>query len=111
MPFSELGDYYRAADIAAWLTNESTSMLDAAACGIPIIVSDRIYQDHVVGNGLSYKMNDLDSLCDALRSLQDEPLRRELGNAGAKKMRDRFSWEMAAKTRLEDFNAALDAAG
>jgi glycosyltransferase involved in cell wall biosynthesis len=107
MPYSALGDYYRCADIAVWLTNESASMLDAAACGVPIVVSDRIYQDHVSGNGLTYRMNDLKSFCDTLRELGDEGLRGALGIAGARKMQDRFTWEAAAKIRVEDFNEAL----
>ncbi|HEY3731938.1 MAG TPA: glycosyltransferase family 4 protein [Steroidobacteraceae bacterium] len=107
MPFSQLGDYYRASDVAVWLTNESTSMLDAAACGIPIVVSDRIYQDHVTGNGLAYRMNDLGSLCEQLRMLENSRLRARLGAAGARKMRDSFSWELAAQRRVRDFTAAL----
>jgi glycosyltransferase involved in cell wall biosynthesis len=107
MPFVELGEYYRASDIAVWLTNESTSMLDAAACGIPIIVSDRIYQDHVVGNGLAYRINDLESLCEALREFEDAEVRAKFGRAGAEKMRDRFMWQHAAMARYLDFNAAM----
>ena len=57
MPYRRLGRYFRAADIAVWPTNESTSMLDAAACGLPIVVSDRHYRDHVDGNGRVYPMN------------------------------------------------------
>ena len=107
MQFNELGDYYRSADIAVWLTNESTSMLDAAACGVPIVVSDRIYQDHVTGNGRAYVMNDLDSLCATLCALEDEDTRRELGRAGARKMVSQFTWDLAARVRLRDFSRAL----
>jgi glycosyltransferase involved in cell wall biosynthesis len=109
MVFSELGRYYRACDVAVWLTNESTSMLDAAACGLPIVVSDRIYQDHVTGNGLSYRMNDLDSLCEKLRVLEDPQARRVMGEMGARKMHDKFSWELAARKRFTDFSTALGA--
>jgi glycosyltransferase involved in cell wall biosynthesis len=107
MPFVELGEYYRASDVAVWLTNESTSMLDAAACGIPIVVSDRIYQDHVFGNGLAYRINDFESLCESLRTFEDAELRAKFGRAGAAKMRDRFMWEHAAMARYLDFNAAV----
>jgi glycosyltransferase involved in cell wall biosynthesis len=109
LPVSELGAYYRSADIAVWLTNESTSMLDAAACGLPIVVSDRIYQDHVTGNGLAYRLNDLDSLCDRLKQLSDPETRRDLGSRGARKMRDGFTWTLAAQKRIADFNRALGA--
>jgi glycosyltransferase involved in cell wall biosynthesis len=105
--FRDLGRYYRASDVAVWPTNESTSMLDAAACGLPLVVSDRIYQDHVTGNGIAYRMNDLGDLCRSLRTLDDPGRRRQLGSAGAQKMRDSFSWELAAKRRLADFALAL----
>jgi glycosyltransferase involved in cell wall biosynthesis len=108
MPVCELGNYYRCADIAVWLTNESTSMLDAAACGVPIIVSDRIYQDHVTGNGFSYRMNDIDSLCDRLRTLSDVEVRHAMGANAALKMRREFTWELAARKRIADFDTALD---
>lgn len=107
MDFSKLGPYYRACDIAVWPTSESTSMLDAVACGLPIVVSDRIYQDHVSGNGLAYCMNDLESLCNALRRLDDPELRQTLGEIGARKMREHFTWDIAARKRFEDFSAAL----
>lgn len=106
MPFSALGAYYRAANVAVWLTNESTSMLDAAACGVPLIVSDRVYQDHVAGNGLAYRLNDLSSLLEKLRTLDDPEQRRRMGEAGARKMREGFTWELAARKRLNDFQSA-----
>jgi glycosyltransferase involved in cell wall biosynthesis len=109
MVFSALGAYYRACDVAVWPTNESTSMLDAVACGLPIIVSDRIYQDHVTGNGCSYQMNNLDDLCAKLRMFADPKLRELLGGAGATKMKQRFSWTAAAARRITDFRRALGA--
>jgi glycosyltransferase involved in cell wall biosynthesis len=83
-------------------------MLDAAACGIPLIVSDGIvYRDHVEGNGLVYKMNDLDNLVDTLLSLRDSAERHRLGSFGAEKMLRDFSWESVAKRRINDYEAAL----
>lgn len=108
MPFNQLGAYYRSADIGVWPTNESTSMLDAAACGIPLIVSDGIvYRDHVEGNGLVYKINDLDDLVNKLLSLRDLAERHRLGSIGAEKMLRDFSWESVAKRRIQDYESAL----
>jgi glycosyltransferase involved in cell wall biosynthesis len=83
-------------------------MLDATACGLPLIVSDGIvYRDHVEGNGLVYKMNNLDDLVNNLLSLSDDKYRKELGDFGANKMAIHFSWETLAKQRLNDYNLAL----
>ena len=63
MDFSKLAAYYRASEIGVWTGNESTSQLDAAACAIPIIISDAvIYREHVDGNGLVFRQNNLDAL-------------------------------------------------
>ncbi|HBB35150.1 MAG TPA: hypothetical protein DDZ80_22975 [Cyanobacteria bacterium UBA8803] len=108
MPFQQLGVYYRAADIGVWPTNESTSMLDAAACRLPLIVSDGIIdRAHVEGNGLVYKMNDLDSLVSALLSLRTSEVRNRLGVVGADKMARYYSWDAIARRRLSDYDAAL----
>lgn len=108
MHFSKLANYYRASDIAVWPTNESTSMLDAAACGIPLIVSDGIvYRAHVEGNGLVYNLNNLDDLVRVLLSLGDSSKRYKLGINGAEKMLNNFSWEVIAKNRLKEYEIAL----
>jgi glycosyltransferase involved in cell wall biosynthesis len=107
-PYTELGALYRAADLAVWPTNETTSMLDAAACGLPIVVSDGvIYRDHVEGNGLIYRMNDREDLERALTELADGERRARLGAAGARKMREHFSWLAHARRRLADFQQAV----
>jgi len=107
-PYTELGGLYRAADVAVWPTNESTSMLDAAACGLPIIISDGVvYREHVDGNGLVYRMNDLQDLKRKLRELVDPARRRQLGTTGARKMADQFSWLEHARRRLRDFEESV----
>ena len=108
MHFSKLAAYYQAADIGVWPTNESTSMLDAAACGLPLVVSDGIvYRDHVDGNGRVFRMNDLDALVATLAELEPEELRKKLGSAGAAKMAGQFSWESVARRRISDYQRAL----
>lgn len=108
MPYWELGAYYRAADIGVWPTNESTSSLDAAACGLPLIISDGVvYRDHVEGNGLVAKIGDLDDMVAKLSDLEDAQTRSNLGRRGAEKMRSDFSWESVARRRIADYQEAL----
>jgi glycosyltransferase involved in cell wall biosynthesis len=107
VPVQELGDFYRAADIGVWPTQESMSMLDAAACGLPIIVNDTIAAvERIDGNGLKYKLGDVDDLVRALLELGDPLARQGLGSFGAKKMAG-FNWEAIARRRLQDYRTAL----
>jgi glycosyltransferase involved in cell wall biosynthesis len=107
VPVRELGEFYRAADIGAWPTQESMSMLDAAACGLPIIVNDTIAAvERIDGNGLKYKLGNVDDLVRALLELEDPLTRQCLGSFGAKKMAG-FGWEAIARRRLQDYRAAL----
>jgi Glycosyltransferase len=108
MPYRDLAPFYRAADIGVWPTDESTSMLDAAACGLPIIVSDGIvYREHIEGNGLIFKINNLNALVHALLMLRDRTERVRLGSFGAKKMASYFSWDSVARRRLKDYEMAI----
>ena len=111
MPYRELGRYYRAADIGVWPTIESTSMLDAAACALPLVVADVIYRDHVEGNGRVYRTNDLPDMVRVLEELADPSLRAQLGVAGAAKMLERFNWRKIAAGRLADFTRSVQAGG
>ena len=86
MRHRELADYYRAADIAVWPRQESMSMLDAAASGLPIVVSDRVGEaSRVTGNGLFYREDDVADLAQQLTMLESRELRRKLGLAGRNK--------------------------
>jgi glycosyltransferase involved in cell wall biosynthesis len=108
MQNSELPVYYRAADVGVWPTQESTSMLDAAACGLPIVVNHTLQAiERIDGNGLTYRLGDPKSLADVLRRLLDKSLRESLGSAGASKMLDRYSWRDLARKRLADYEAAI----
>lgn len=106
--YSQLGDLYRAADIGVWPTQESTSMIDCAASGTPIIVNDTIAAvERVEGNGLTYRLNDLADLKRALLQLKPDPVRADLGAAGARKMAERFSWSALVEIRLRDYRRSL----
>ena len=108
LPYQELAAYYRAADIGVWPANESTSTLDAAACGLPVVISDLVADSsHVEGNGLVFKVNDLEDLVATLLKLRTAAVRKDLGNRGAEKMRRDYSMEAVAARRLHDYEQAL----
>jgi glycosyltransferase involved in cell wall biosynthesis len=112
MHFSNLAAYYRASEIGVWPSNESTSQLDAAACGIPIIISDAvIYRDHVERNGLVFHLDDLDDLVAKLLELESPEIRQRMGQYGAKKMRQHFSWQSVATRRLAHYSQAFADSG
>ena len=107
-PHRELPDYYRACDIGVWPTQESMSMLDAAACGLPIIVNDTLLAtERIDGNGMTYHLNDAADLADKIRLLSDLDQRERLGRVGSRRMRALFSWDSIARRRLADYQASV----
>jgi glycosyltransferase involved in cell wall biosynthesis len=108
MPNTSLPRFYRAADVGVWPTQESTSMLDAAACGLPVVVNDTLRAtERINGNGLQYRLNDVDDLVRVLSTLMEAPRRAELGSIGATRMEREFSWRDLAARRLVDYEASL----
>jgi glycosyltransferase involved in cell wall biosynthesis len=108
MPNAILPRFYRAADVGVWPAQESTSMLDAAACGLPIVVNDTLQaMERIKGNGLQYRLNDVNDLVRVLDTLMDPQRRHELGSIGATRMVREFSWRELAARRLADYEASL----
>jgi len=112
VPHRELPGYYRASDVAVWPNQESTSMLDAAACGLPVVVNDTLRAtERIEGNGLTYRLNDQASLESVLSQLLDPEARRRLGTTGARRMAEHFSWDALVRRRLTDYRHALGNVG
>jgi len=108
VPVEELPNFFRASDIAAWPTQESLSMLDAASCGIPVIANHSITtKERVEGNGLLYRLNDRDDLVRRLLELRAQGTREQLGSAGAAKAARDFSWRAVADKRVGDYKRSL----
>jgi len=109
MTHADLARHYRAADIGVWPRQESMSMIDAAASGVPIIVSNRMGEPgRVAGNGKTYEENDPGALADVIRSFDSAAERRTCGAIGRSKMLDGFSWNTFARTVAADFAASLE---
>ncbi len=104
----ELPRFYQAADIGVWPRQESTSQLDAAACGLPIILSNHVQvTERVEGNGLTYEEDNVYDLAQKIKSLADQKIRAHMGQIGSNKINQHFSWNNIAKQRVLDYKAAL----
>jgi glycosyltransferase involved in cell wall biosynthesis len=80
------------------------SMLDAAASGLPIVVSSSVGERaRVDGNGAFYREGDVGNLEEVLEMMMDPDTRRRLGQAGRDKMVREFSWDAVAEKLERDY--------
>jgi glycosyltransferase involved in cell wall biosynthesis len=106
VPANQLPKYYWSADIGVWPREESTSQLDAAACGLPLILSKNIkVLERVQGNGLLYEEGDHLDLADKLEKLSDSEMRNKMSRLGSEKIANNYSWNRIASQRLNDYKS------
>jgi glycosyltransferase involved in cell wall biosynthesis len=108
MKWSDLPTYYRAADIAVWPRLITTSTLDASACGLPVVMSNKERAtERWDGIGLTYEECEVDSLMKVLNLLANDKYRFDLGCAGVNRMKNEFSWKQIANKFISHFNEFL----
>jgi len=104
----DLPNYYRCADLAVWPREESTSQLDAAACGLPVILSNKIsVTERVEGNGFLYEEGNASDLAEKILLLKSSKLRNQFSKVGVEKVFREFSWLTLAAQRIEDYKNFL----
>ena len=77
-------------------------MLEAGACGVPVITSNTSSLPEVAGDAaLLVDPHDVDAIADAMHrvSSTDDALRAELARRGQENIK-RFSWEKCARETL-----------
>lgn len=105
VPFTKLQKYYWISDIGVWPAQESTSQLDAIACGLPIILSNKVQVlERIEGNGLLYEEGNEISLANSIMELKSNKKRNAMGTVGIKKIMSDFSWEKIARERILDYS-------
>jgi glycosyltransferase involved in cell wall biosynthesis len=93
----DLREFFCAADIAMWPMQETMAALEAAACGLPIVLPAS-----QVGLERTSAQNGFACASDAefeealVRLAADGDLRRRMGERGAALVRDRFNWRRIA---------------
>jgi len=107
IPDSELQALYLSADLFVYPSAAEgfgLPILEAMACGVPVIGSNCTSIPEVIGNaGIIVNPDDIDELADAiLRILTDQNLRKQLIQRGYERAKA-FTWERTAKETLEVF--------
>jgi glycosyltransferase involved in cell wall biosynthesis len=78
-------------------------LVEAMACGVPVVGSDVGEIAHVIGPaGMTFPGGDVDGLADRLVRLRDDPgLARRLGLTGVRRAVAEFGWDSSAATMCE----------
>ena len=105
--FEKIGNYYKEADLFVYPSSAESfglPVLEAMACGTPVVASNKASVPEVVGNaGILVDPDNIDELATAmLRVLLDINLRRKLIELGYDRV-EQFSWENTAKEFLQVF--------
>jgi glycosyltransferase involved in cell wall biosynthesis len=102
---SDLPELYRRADallFPSWLEGFGLPLLEAMACGAPVVTSDRSSMPEVAGDAaLLVDPSDPERIATAVAVLlADAGLRRRLVDAGTRRVA-RFTWDRAAAATAE----------
>jgi glycosyltransferase involved in cell wall biosynthesis len=107
-------EFWRSADIAvlpSYREGLPKSLLEAAACGRPIVTTDTSGCKEVVDegiNGFLVPVRDVQALAKALEKLiLDEQLRKKMGAAGRLKVEQEFSDAIVLKQTLQVYKELL----
>jgi glycosyltransferase involved in cell wall biosynthesis len=82
---------------------------EAMSCGVPVIASSGGALPEVVGDaGILVPPKNADALAAAIKQLfNDEQAQRRMSEAGRKRVKQKFSWEQAARKTLEVYQEVL----
>jgi glycosyltransferase involved in cell wall biosynthesis len=109
--FSDLPGYLGGALVVAYPSRGEgfgLPVLEAMACGAPVLTTHRTSLPEVGGDAVAYTEPDAESIQAGLRTLLDDPVRREaLGTAGHARALE-FTWAASAEAHLASY---LRAAG
>jgi glycosyltransferase involved in cell wall biosynthesis len=110
-PSAQIADFYRSLDVLVlpsrsrsnWKEQFGRVLVDAMACGVPVIGSTCGEIPHVIGDaGLIFPEGSAAALHDHLRMLRNnQSLRRDLAQRGRQRVLDHFTQEQIARQTYE----------
>jgi len=109
----ELPYLYRSADVfvrTSLYENFGLGFVEAMACGTPVVASNIPIASEVLnGVGLLFDPRDPEELADrVITLLNDDTLRGELSQAGIKRVKQNFTWEISARKYLSIYKLLTD---
>ncbi|MBB4914258.1 glycosyltransferase family 4 protein [Streptosporangium saharense] len=111
LAFSDLSGFLGGALVAAFPSRGEgfgLPVLEAMACGTPVLTTHRTSLPEVGGDAVAYTEPDAASIADALRSLlTSEDHRDALSTAGQARAKE-FTWDASAEAHLLSYQRALD---
>lgn len=111
---NEIANYYNMLDINVVLSNSESfgvAVLEASACGKPVVVSNVGGLPEVVDEGITgfiVPPANIQAAADAIEKLiKNDTLRKEMGNNARKFVEERYNWKDNAKTMIDIYNNIL----
>jgi glycosyltransferase involved in cell wall biosynthesis len=92
-----------------WCEQLGRMLIEAMACGVPVIASDSGEIPYVVGDaGIIVGENDLDGWVTAIQNSIDSPTtRNRLIELGIERAKSQFSWSVIARQKIDFFESLL----
>ena len=113
VPMDEQALWYNAATLFAFPSRYEGfgfPVLEAMACGTPVIASNRSALPEIVGDaGVLVDPDDPERLAEALVSLLHDDARREDLARRGRQRAERFTWDKAARATLRSYQQTVDA--
>jgi glycosyltransferase involved in cell wall biosynthesis len=111
LPFADLPGFLGGAIVVAAPSRGEgfgLPVLEAMACGAPVLTTNRTSLPEVGGNAVAYTEPDAGSIAFALRALLDDPVRRAaLSEAGYARAQD-FTWAASAAAHVASYRRAAE---